>query len=202
MKPLIVGLLLSPVLVAGWFFLAPEKKNHETSSAVTERLSLADINFALTKPAKQVPDAPLLVYPSAPVAGESVQTASKTIKDFKGKPIILHFWATWCGPCVEEMPHFDVFAQNHGDAAHILAVTTEKAGVVPIREFYAKHGITALTVCLDDNGRLATLMGVQALPTTVFVNAVGEETGRISGMVDWKGAAQQTILAYLEKIAK
>ncbi len=97
----------------------------------------------------------------------------KTIKlsELRGKPILLDFWATWCGPCRRALPHTQELAQKYAKEAHILAVNLREDAET-VRDFMQK-GNYSFTVPMDTDGSVARAFGVRGIPHFVVVDARG-----------------------------
>ncbi|MCE3224603.1 MAG: putative Thiol-disulfide oxidoreductase [Nitrospira sp.] len=111
--------------------------------------------------------------------GRSVQLA-----DLQGKVIVMNFWATWCGPCKEEMPAFERLRQKlDPERFAVLTITTD------LQREGIKHFLTNLHVQLpvlfDDNQDVSQAYRVRALPTTVLIDGRGTLVGRAVGPRDW-----------------
>ncbi len=102
---------------------------------------------------------------------------------FAGQPLIVNFFASWCTPCVKEMPDFERLHGNQGDQLNILGLAVE--GVRPAREIVESTGIT-YRVGLDEHDLLLELGGF-AMPTTVFISKDGELLESHSGVLDYSG---------------
>ena len=108
------------------------------------------------------------------------------LSDFFGKPIILNFWASWCGPCKSEMPHFESIYQRYKNSVHFLMVnltdgyreTTDKA-----MSYIASQSYN-FPVYYDNQGIAAYVYQVQAIPTTYFINQDGHVVAYASGAID------------------
>lgn len=108
----------------------------------------------------------------------------KTVKlsDLKGKPTLINFWATWCGPCVGEMSAFQRLEKDYGDKINILAVNSgEDADTV--KDFIKSNNYT-FPVALDENYDIATLYPTNGIPYTVVVDANGKITHVSTGALD------------------
>lgn len=105
------------------------------------------------------------------------------LADFRGKPVLLNLWATWCAPCVKELPRLDALAARLGDHVKVLAVSQdmEPAKVAP---FVAARQLHALTPYTDPAMNLSLGYRVN-LPTTILIDAKGKEVWRVSGAMDW-----------------
>lgn len=111
---------------------------------------------------------------------------TRTLADFKGSGVVLNFWATWCVPCVAEMPALDrLRARLAGQGIAVLALSSDRGGAPVVRSFFAKHGIEHLPVALDQGLRAARVLGVQGLPTTVLIDGAGRDRGRLVGAAEW-----------------
>lgn len=105
---------------------------------------------------------------------------------FRGSGLIVNFWATWCAPCVKEMPALDALAKEmKSDGIAVLALSADREGAPVVRRFYEKNGITRLDIAIDRMSRVARTLKVEGLPTTVLFNADGREIGRLVGTAEW-----------------
>jgi thiol-disulfide isomerase/thioredoxin len=108
------------------------------------------------------------------------------LHDFRGRYVLLNFWATWCGPCVREMPSLDALQSKvDGQKFIILAVTEDQDGVGAAEGFYKRHKLTHLPVLVDASGEIPHIMHVNGLPTSILIDPKGREIGRVEGDVDW-----------------
>ena len=97
------------------------------------------------------------------------------LSDLKGKKVILNFWATWCGPCQQEMPDMEAFYKEHKENVEILAVNytpSEKGGEEKVSNFIKEKGIT-FPVLLDKNIDVTTAYKVITIPTSYFIDTKG-----------------------------
>lgn len=120
--------------------------------------------------------------------------APVTLTAFKGKPLLVNLWATWCAPCVAEMPTLDALAAKSGDAMAVIAVAQDLQGAEVVDPWFQKAGLKALQPYLDpENGLLDAANS--ALPTSIFYDAEGRELWRVVGAIDWQGDEAKTLLA-------
>jgi thiol-disulfide isomerase/thioredoxin len=116
-----------------------------------------------------------------------------TLAAFKGKPVLVNLWATWCAPCVVELPTLDRAAKSLAGKVTVLAISqdSDSAKVAP---FLAAKKLTALQPYVD--AKMAFSLGYQAsLPTTVMIGSDGRELWRRTGDFDWASAEAQALIA-------
>jgi peroxiredoxin len=119
------------------------------------------------------------------------------IKQYKGKIIFLNFWATWCGPCKEEMPSLEVLhRQFKGDNFVLLTISVDYEGLKPVQEFLSKQHYT-FPVLLDPNGETLDLFEVKGIPTTFIIDKRGRVIGRAIGPRDWKSPEVFSLINFL-----
>ena len=109
-----------------------------------------------------------------------------TLKDFRGRVILLNVWATWCPPCVEEMPTLDALQKELGGLGfEVVALSIDRAGPKVVRRFLDKISIKHLNMYVDDTMRSANKLRAFGLPATLLINANGKELGRLIGPAVW-----------------
>ena len=114
--------------------------------------------------------------------GELIDGTSITLSELQGKPVIINFWATWCGPCVKEMPAFERLKDDFGDKIGIIAVNCgDEAGTV--KDFMEENGYT-FPVVLDEEYSISMLYPTNSIPYTVVVDAEGKVTHISTGALD------------------
>ncbi|MBU6498567.1 MAG: TlpA family protein disulfide reductase [Rhodospirillales bacterium] len=120
------------------------------------------------------------------------------LAEFRGKGVIVNLWATWCAPCVAEMPALQAMARALAPAGIVvLPLSSDIAGADAVRPFYAAHGIDALGVWLDPKGDVLRGWGGRGLPTTLIIDRSGREQGRVEGAVDWASPATEAVIRKL-----
>jgi thiol-disulfide isomerase/thioredoxin len=107
---------------------------------------------------------------------------------FAGKPLLVNFWATWCAPCVGEMPTLDALAGRGAGRLQVLAVSQDMDGRQKVDAFFARHRFRTIEAYLDSKMALSGALKLETLPTTILYDARGREVWRVVGMEDWRGA--------------
>ena len=133
--------------------------------------------------------------PAPALAFTARDGAEKHLADFKGQFLLVNLWATWCGPCVEEMPALDRLQTKLGQRLTILAISQDRRGAAVVDPFLAKAGITHLAVFLDPKSAAIDAFGVQGLPTSFLIGRDGMILGKLEGAAKWDEAP---MLARLE----
>jgi len=109
-----------------------------------------------------------------------------SLADLKGKTILLNAWATWCGPCREEMPALDRLQQQlGGDTFDVVALSVDRGGLQKSQEFLDKIKVESLRLVVDDSSRATTPLKVIGMPTTLLIDSEGREIGRLVGPAEW-----------------
>lgn len=121
-----------------------------------------------------------------PLPDITLQTVSgqrAPLAAFKGKPMVVNIWATWCPPCLREMPVLLRAQQAHGDIHYVFV----NQGETPqqVRAYLVRHNLPLRNVLLDTRGQLAAAYGVSAYPTTLYVDAQGQLVDMRMGEVTW-----------------
>lgn len=143
-----------------------------------------------------VPESPPKTLPDFGFVDEAGRTRS--LADYKGRGVVLNFWATWCMPCVEELPSLDALARRlAGRDVAVLALSSDRGGAKAVQAFYAGHGIRTLPVLLDDGMKAGHVLGLRGIPTTLLIDRAGRERARFEGSADWASDASAARVADL-----
>ena len=201
----IVCLLGSAMLVAGCDRKSPAP---EQANAAGSAVGPAAGNTATSDEVAPSPDE-ATGTPAAPVEkidrshkGETGPAISFTAPDgkavtlasFKGKPLLLNLWATWCAPCVAEMPTLDAVAGSLKGKVQVVAVSQDLQGADKVTPFFAQKAFTTLQPYLDTKAALS--IAYQAnLPTTILYDSDGREVWRMLGGYEWNAPAAAKLIA-------
>ncbi|NPD14253.1 TlpA family protein disulfide reductase [Xinfangfangia sp. D13-10-4-6] len=132
----------------------------------------------------------------APVELLTMEDAPASLTDYRGKWVVLNFWATWCAPCRAEMPSL-ARLQADMPGLVVLPVATGRNEPAAIRRFYDEAGLSNLPTLRDPKSALSRQMGVMGLPVTVILNPEGEEVARLIGDAEWDSDSAKAVLSAL-----
>ncbi len=108
----------------------------------------------------------------------------------RGHGVVLNLWATWCVPCVAELPALDSLARTLAPSGiQVLTVSLDHGGAAMVKPFYAAHGIRSLPVLLDPHSAILAALGLEGIPTTLVIDKTGKEVARVQGSVNWADPA-------------
>ena len=122
--------------------------------------------------------------------GESV-----TLADFEGEPLLVNLWATWCAPCVKELPTLDALEAAQQGKLAVIAVSQDMGPQGSVNAFLDTKKIGRLAAYHDPDMALSSALGVQVLPTSILYDAAGKEVWRYTGDLDWMGGEARKLLA-------
>jgi thiol-disulfide isomerase/thioredoxin len=179
----LAGLVLLLAAGATWWTLRAPGDQPPLDGAVA--------SFAL---ADRPEPAPEITFSDA--AGNTLRLA-----DFRGKVVLVNLWATWCAPCVKEMPALDRLQARMGGADFaVLTLSIDREGLAKVQPFFAQNKIAALPTYLDPTGRAPAILGVRGLPTTLLIDRDGTIVGRLEGGAAWDDdGAARLIHYYLDR---
>ena len=110
----------------------------------------------------------------------------KTLADYRGRGVVLNFWATWCAPCVKEMPQLDRLNKIFEfEGIAVLTISEDRAGAPLVKKFYRRNNLKNLDVLIDRGGKILRASKIRGLPTTLLIDPQGREVGRVQGISEW-----------------
>ena len=128
-----------------------------------------------------------LIDEPAPDIHFTAPEGPQTLADYSGRPVLVNFWATWCVPCVAELPALDRLAGVMPRLA-VLPLSSDRGGAPSVQRFYAQLRIDHLPTLLDPKGDAARAIGARGIPTTLLIGADGRTRARLEGAAQWDGA--------------
>ena len=175
---IVAGIVVIPKLVA-----TPQQANCEWRPAFEAGLS----GLIIKEPPKLVPETPFY----------DLDDNQITIADYRGKNVIMNFWATWCAPCVAEMSALDrLQEQLTGSNIEVLAINEDRGGKTAATAFFEERGLSHLRILIDRDMKLSRAAGVAVMPTTLLINKNGFEIAAVLGEAEWDSP---DIVAYLKQ---
>lgn len=166
------------VIALGYAIYQQYEKKHEEKKVDTNAAYIASIQKLGVQVGEQAPDISLMTLDQKKV----------NLSDFKGKKVVLNFWATWCPPCQDEIPELEKFYEKHNKDVVVLGVADyigEKKDLAYIQKF-VKANSMKYTILLDETGDNFRKYGVISIPTTLFINPNGEVAFKQVGPINEK----------------
>ncbi len=120
-----------------------------------------------------------------------------SLADFSGKVVMVNFWATWCAPCIRELPSINrLQATLGGEDFTVVAINIDTGGKAVAAPFAKRLEIDDLDLYLDPRGSASRAMGVNVMPTTVVYDRQGQEVGRLEGGAEWDSPEALALLRW------
>jgi thiol-disulfide isomerase/thioredoxin len=119
---------------------------------------------------------------------------SAALSDLRGEPVLVNLWASWCAPCVKELPTLDALSRRPG-APRVIIVSLDVGPRPSVDAFLDTHGIEHLESWHDPKMGIASTLKVQVMPTTIYYDREGREIWRYLGDLDWTGEEAAQLLA-------
>ena len=142
--------------------------------------------------AEELPDIKNIVIHKVPKTHDNVifldnRDQKTNINQYRGKLLILNFWATWCEPCKEEMPSLDNLQNNPElDKIKIFAINIGKEKLDKVNKFFIDLNIKNFEPYFDPPTTLAKMFSLRGVPTSILINKEGQEFARIIGSIDFE----------------
>ena len=116
---------------------------------------------------------------------KDINNKSVNLKTYENKLIILNFWATWCAPCLEEMPSLDLLQSKKINNLIIFPINIGQENLLKSKIFFKKLKIKNLNIYSDPEVNLPKKFLIRGIPTTILINKEGKEFARIVGSIDF-----------------
>ena len=172
---------------------------------LTLTLAACDKQKPVAPQGGEVPGTPTPTAEFTPSHGPAGKAPTASFKDgggkpvslaaFRGRPLLVNLWATWCAPCIEEMPSIDRLAASEKSRMAVVAISQDGNGLAAVAPFFAKARITTLKPYLDTENAMMVAMKAETLPTTILYDSNGQERWRHVGKVDWDAPSARAALA-------
>jgi thiol-disulfide isomerase/thioredoxin len=119
------------------------------------------------------------------------------LSKFKGGPVLVNLWASWCAPCIKELPTLQQLEQSHNDdgTLGVIAVSQDMAPQGSVEAFLAERDLGRFAAFHDPEMKLTDALGVQIMPTTILYDRQGKEVWRYVGDLDWTSEEAKKLLA-------
>lgn len=133
---------------------------------------------------------PLPDFAVADASGKQLQ-----LKSLTGKPSLINLWATWCAPCITELPTLNAISNRADMNLRVVTISQDLGDPAKVQQFLDQRGFAQLPAWVDAKGDLAMAYGAQTLPTSILYDAQGREVWRFVGGHDWSKPEAQAMLA-------
>jgi thiol-disulfide isomerase/thioredoxin len=136
-----------------------------------------------TKLGEFVPSSPPFPAPAISLTdsgGHSVE-----LSELQGKLVLVNLWATWCEPCLREMPSLERLQSRLGERIAVLAVSEDRGGNKAVEPFIAKLGLKSVKIYMDPKSEVGHSFGARGLPTSFLIDREGKVLGRVEGAAEW-----------------
>jgi thiol-disulfide isomerase/thioredoxin len=134
------------------------------------------------------------------ISFEDGERRKRTLADFRGQIVVVNFWATWCAPCVRELPSLDRLQKRlKRKGVTVIALSLDRDGVGAVKEFYAENGIRHLSVYVDTTMAAQQAFAIPGLPTTVLIDRQGRDRGRLIGPAEWDGKDAKALVLSVDE---
>jgi thiol-disulfide isomerase/thioredoxin len=144
-----------------------------------------------------------LVPTDPPVAAPDIifvaaNGAEHHLEEFIGHGLVINLWATWCMPCIEEMPSLEQLSRTLApDDIAVLPLSSDRGGASAVEAFFREHDITGLPILLDPKGAAVRSWHARGIPTSLIIDKRGRERARLEGAADWSTPAAAAIVRRL-----
>jgi thiol-disulfide isomerase/thioredoxin len=181
-----IAAMLALAALAGCRKAPPEPQANQTAAAKPPAREQPEQLLDRSNAGKPAPTASFL----------KADRSKALLADFHGKPVLLNLWATWCVPCITEMPQLDTLAgQRKGLQVITVSQDSGEDGMKKAGEFFARKKFANLKLYLDPDGALMDAFSTASLPTTVLFDKDGKEVWRVMGPEVWTSDKAEKLVA-------
>jgi len=124
-------------------------------------------------------------YPAPAISLADTSGHSVELSELQGKLVLVNLWATWCGPCLREMPSLERLQSRLGERLAVLAVSEDRGGNKTVEPFIAKLGLKSVKIYIDPKSEVGRAFGARGLPTSFLIDREGKVLGRVEGAAEW-----------------
>jgi thiol-disulfide isomerase/thioredoxin len=124
-------------------------------------------------------------YPAPAISFSDTTGHSIELSEMQGKLVIVNLWATWCEPCLREMPSLERLQSRLAGRIVVLAVSEDRGGNKTVEPFVAKLGLKSVKVYIDPKSDVGHAFGARGLPTSFLIDSEGKVLGRVEGAAEW-----------------
>jgi len=173
------------VIVAALLMIASTVAAAADTAAESDKIKIGEF----------IPEAP--PQPAPEISFATLDGKPLTFADFKGRFLVVNLWATWCHPCLKEMPSLARLQEKFGPVLTVLAVSEDRGGAAVVAPFVAALDLGKITIGLDPKSEALHTFHARGLPTSLIIDGDGRVLGRVEGEADWTSDA---MLAVLKKL--
>lgn len=178
-----VGVCAAPLFMMAQWGIGKLLQPTLTLGQAEQQLLLEEMNFTTHHTKNTLPALPFILE----YEGQSLK---KTLADFRGKPTIVHIWATWCGACLREYSGFDQFAKKYKKRFNIISLNVDlddqrAEAIKLVSTFLKDNKFTPLPTIYDHKAQLTRTFTITGTPCTIVMNQKGQEIGRFNGAILW-----------------
>jgi len=179
-----IGLLVC-IAVGGGLYFAVHTPSQPVPLQFEEQVNVG--KFTLVSPSRPAPEAEFA----------SPDGTTRHLADYRDHWLLINLWATWCVPCIKEMPSLDRMQAKLGTGLDVLAVAEDRKGAEVVIPFVTTLAIKSVAIGLDPPGKFASVFKVQGLPTSFLIDPQGKIVAQLEGAAEWD---QETTLQTLHAL--
>ena len=189
LRKLLIAVLVVAAGTAIWWFFASKSSENRAGPPLAGWMK----NFTPADAAGPAPELAVLARDGRRVA----------LAGFRGRTVLVNFWATWCAPCLREMPSLVRLQEKRGGADFtVVALSQDLKGWPVVEPFLGQHKLTALPVYVDEKTAVSRALRVSGLPTSVLLGPDGRELGRLAGHAEWDSPEALALIDHYVKGAE